>query len=593
MLVIMDMEWSEAGGRIVPTQLSALRVLPGWKELARVDYLMRPIKTPDWSFMAYNGHSPDEFLSAHTGPSVFNRLSNWLSPNDIMCWWSPAPAITFFALHKVLLKQPPQNQIRTIIPSVEKAMAEKELLGHASIYDHRDALNLMAAGAEHCSADDVNLIREILEQLSVDETDILNNHLPPHSYDRPLWNIHKKTVAEHNTSQYTYIIDRTTNLIHTDACPKANWNHQIEVVHSMKKCLKHHLRPCACCKEIFWRYSYEDIKKKIESCHYNYIYSDSGLFHKPTCIHVRHIPSVELRGTVRYSTAVKHGNKPCGWCRPKPEDEVEPPHIYDYGRAPVEQDKADPSSFIDQGSGSPYARMQRAEARKKASYSATRALTDAELRAITRHKQAAQERASLPDNLVGVSDHDAHVLTQSGYAFWAAKGYRNFHLRQCPKLAHLSDLYGYATYADARKFGLTPCKTCKPTPKHDIIVSVPIYQQRRATETVEDLDFLCDEQSWEHSFSENEYVIETPVGKWKIIVGTSPVDVYHINKVKTPNNTNDYHRQHRLFLSMTDTIEYIKRHDWKLIGRTVDDIQDDVFDVELPAIGGSDLPENV
>ena len=119
MLVIMDMEWNESSGRIIPTQLSALRVLPGWRELARIDYLMRPLKTPDWSFMAYNGHGADDFLSAHTGASVLNRLSNWLSPNDIMCWWSPAPAITFFALYKMLLKSPPQNQIRTIVPSVE------------------------------------------------------------------------------------------------------------------------------------------------------------------------------------------------------------------------------------------------------------------------------------------------------------------------------------------------------------------------------------------------------------------------------------------------------------------------------------------
>ena len=39
-----------------------------------------------------------------------------------------------------------------------------------------------------------------------------------------------------------------------------------------------------------------------------------------------------------------------------------------------------------------------------------------------------------------------------------------------------------------------------------------------------------------------------------------PVDVYHINKVTQPGET-VYHKQHRLFISMTDTIKYIQQHD--------------------------------
>ena len=94
---------------------------------------------------------------------------------------------------------------------------------------------------------------------------------------------------------------------------------------------------------------------------------------------------------------------------------------------------------------------------------------------------------------------------------------------------------------------------------------MPIYQRLRRDETVEQIDALCEKQGWLYSADDREYLIETPVGKWRITLGTQPVDVYHINKVATPNNTDLYHKQHRLFLSMTDTVKYIRQHDATLM----------------------------
>ena len=50
-----------------------------------------------------------------------------------------------------------------------------------------------------------------------------------------------------------------------------------------------------------------------------------------------------------------------------------------------------------------------------------------------------------------------------------------------------------------------------------------------------------------------------------IHIFTHPIIVDHINYVKEPKNSEKYHRQHRLFLSFSDTFEYIKRHDMTLI----------------------------
>lgn len=260
-----------------------------------------------------------------------------------------------------------------------------------------------------------------------------------------------------------------------------------------------------------------------------------------------------VRGATYYDTCLEHGKRPCGWCKPTRSDEVEPLHVY-----PADMLMGD--DFI---SKDELKRMWVDPA--QAQWGATRKLTEREKVALKRHKSAAKERANKPESLSGQQAHDFMTLTQPGYAFWAQAGYSNFHLRNCKRLGGLSNLRGFARYSDAVRAGLKPCRICKPTQKHDITKSVPIYQKTRKTETVEDLDRMCDQLGWAHVYEEPEYRIETPAGKWKIITGTMPVDVFHINKVTQPDETN-YHKQHRLFISMTDTIKYIRQHDESLIG---------------------------
>ena len=130
--------------------------------------------------------------------------------------------------------------------------------------------------------------------------------------------------------------------------------------------------------------------------------------------------------------------------------------------------------------------------------------------------------------------------------------YQTFHLRSCAKLNGLSHLRGYARFADARQFGLTPCKCCKPSPKNDIIASVPMDQKVWKNETIHDIDALCDRYGWQHESRAGVYYIETPAAKWKLMMDTHPLAVYHM-----PNGSDNFHKQHRTFLSMTDTVKYI------------------------------------
>ena len=107
-------------------------------------------------------------------------------------------------------------------------------------------------------------------------------------------------------------------------------------------------------------------------------------------------------------------------------------------------------------------------------------------------------------------EHDFRYLLKSEHL------YQTFHLRHCTKLGHLSELRGFARYKDAIRAGLFACKQCKPTPKNDIKVSVPIYHRERQDESVETLDRLCNTQGFRHYYEEPDYYIETAVGKWRL-----------------------------------------------------------------------------
>lgn len=116
--------------------------------------------------------------------------------------------------------------------------------------------------------------------------------------------------------------------------------------------------------------------------------------------------------------------------------------------------------------------------------------------------------------------------------------------------------------------GYTPCRHCKPTAKHDVTVSIPIYSRPREDETVQDLVALCRTAGYAHTFDGVRFCLETPVGKWKININTHPIQLRHINLVMTPHEQ-EYHKQPRLFLSLADVFTYIERHDSVLQQRQV------------------------
>ena len=199
-------------------------------------------------------------------------------------------------------------------------------------------------------------------------------------------------------------------------------------------------------------------------------------------------------------------------------------------------------------------------------------LTRPEMTAMTRLKQSQKERFSgaLEQEMTEQERSDLFTLTQPRFAFFAARGYKNFHLRNCTRFEGRTDIRGFETYAKAMRAGYTPCRHCRPTDRYDVKVSIPIDNKVRSDETIEDLQTLCDQYGYEWKAYAEFFELTTPVGKWRIDTMARPVTVEHINLAKHPNRET-YHKQHRIFLSMLDAIRYIHKHDYSLERGLVED----------------------
>ena len=539
MLVIMDMEWVDWFGRISPSQLAALRVGDDWKEIASFQKLICPEldwRKTDWKHVAFTGYQRDDFLRGSDASSALALLDVWLRADDVLCWWSAPTAETFAFVWKNLMHEPVPYSMRLVAPAIKEELLGRGLHEKGSAYGMAKAAGLEITEQEHCSVDDVSMIRRLLRELPADPEKIRN--VAKASSDVTVRVVKPIVRSEYNPS-LRYVLDKTNKRAHILSCGLIPSEAELRSMGTIDGVVRSKYPPCDCCSEEYWVFSAVRARESIRKRQLNYIYSDkSGLFHKPTCVHVQHMPYYTIHGAVRYETALWSGHRPCGFCKPGPEDEKEPLHIREY-----KEDIFSKTTVI--------GRKKKEELNKPAKSSISRY----EMNALKRQEQAKKEKAKMSDNLTGVHSRDAFVLTQAGFAFWMAEGYQTFHLRNCPKLNGLSHLHGYARFNEAYRFG-RPCKYCKPSPANDIIASVPMNQQIRPEETVEQIDALCESLGLKHESKIDAYYIETPVAYWKLMVGTFPLEVHHM-----PKDADYYHKQHRTFLSMTDTVEYIRRHD--------------------------------
>ena len=521
MYVIADMEWiTNANGHHSPTQLAAVRVDENWNVVDKFASFIRPRDSEfhDWKHKAYTGGTATKFLYAKNAHYVFTKFQNWLRDDDIILWWYEEPEKLFKKIVGLILKIKEPHRAISIHEYVY-AFLSGQPHSRGDFYKLAEGRGILTNPCrKHCSNNDVRVLQALMAKIQYPQELLLKPAEKPVS-------LHKQLA--HLPYQY----DPQTNLIHMKDCPYIE-GIKTQGYETLKTSIRKGDKPCECCKEDYktaFRKRNMDI---LERTQYTYVYSPkSNVFHKYTCGTM--LSAKDILGARKYQTVVNTGRVPCKLCNPTPNDVYRP---------------LPPQLKI----------LKLAKKNKNM-------LAKEDSKAVKRHKVAAEERSRrLKDGtLTETERNDIFTLTQPRFAFWAGKGYQTFHLHSCPRLQEVSDLRGFSAYKDAVRAGYTPCRKCKPTAKHDANFSIPITNRIRENEKVEDLEALCNEAGYPNHKEGPYFYLETPVGKWRINICTSPVKLEHINLVKTPGETK-YHEQPRLFLSFLDTFAYIKRHDENL-----------------------------
>lgn len=521
MYVLMDMEWVENknGGRW-PTQLAAMRVNENWETVDLFSALIHPIDISFqlWDHMAFSGRNQEDFEKADDLGSVLNGFKIWLKSDDILCWWH-GEARDFYNL---LISNMQGRDI------AQKSIILREYIfgylsgGGGSPYKICATLGIAVPMPAHCSENDVHAMQNLLISADFPQQSLLQ---PP---PKPTGGM----TALKGTGSFPLLYDPGTGFLHLSDCANLPEQRYLPAFTSFQAPIRHKYKPCDCCRKGYQTAIRERNQSFAARTDCNYIFSpNSKVFHRKDCPYV--LSSLDIQGVGLYKTCIKSGRRPCKHCNPVP---VKPSSI-------SQNERAEKSQHTERGK-----------------------LTKEEQDALLRFQKAKKEReTALKHDMTEAEREAMMVLTQPGYAFWAGKGYRTFHRRSCPLLAGLRPLRGFRKYEDAVHFGYSPCRRCKPNAKQDVVFSIPITSEERVGETSDTLVRLCKDHGISFWHDERYFVMETMVGRWKIDASTRPVRLAHINLVREPENTEDYHVQPRLFLSLRDTFDYILRHDYALI----------------------------
>lgn len=513
MFVIMDLEWFETKKHhICPTQIAALRVDGDWNTVAAFNELICPhegVSAP-WGHVSFSGASSEAFIRAHSAHAVFERLEQWLKPDDVLCWWDNDSVVTLKLLLKAILKRNYTNETCILQPYFAACVNDGKLL-EGNPYSLAGQRKVPTPQPRHCSMNDVCVIQRLMHAVKF-PTQMLRKPVPP-----------RRTTVRTNAAEYLFLYDETTNLLHLPGSGCAEKLKNLRGMATIKSCLAKKYKPCPeCCmtvwKEELGKYNEEVVQKR--RCAY-FFFEDSKVFHRGTC-HVIRMATRNYTGTVYYDTCIGTERVPCKICKPEPGLTA--------AENPPKEAKEEPSDGW---------------------------MRKNERRAFERYAQAVKERsAAVKENMSAAERKDILTLTTTKFAFWAAQGYSNFHLRSCRKLNGLTALKGFETYQHAIRAGYQPCRECKPSKKYNMEISIPINTIERKEETLEEVLAICSRWGLEHDYRESILSIRTSAAEWEMDTTVLPVVIYH-----KPAGSNLFHEQHKMFMSLSDAVAYVAKHD--------------------------------
>ena len=525
MIVLMDLEWVENRfHHVTPTQLAAMRVSETWDYISMFSSLCRPRDSSfyQWNHVAYSGSVQNDFLFAPSARTAFERFIAWLQPDDILLWWSQDAPQHFAGLMKIVGLPKLKNKSHAIQTAFQAFVTDGRKT-KGGLYQLAKDRQILLPKPEHRATNDVRVMQKLLQKVQF-QVDYLHQQIPSKEA--------REKIQYASISAYQFHVDPQTRLIHKKGCDLLPGETKIIGCHDLASGLGHNARPCpVCCKQVWKEHVAARNIDTIQRSNCNYFYLPSGkVFHRPDCRTILY-SNVLPTGTVYYKTCEKTGRTPCKICNPTPNDDPTP-----------EQLEVEDHIITKRQS-----------------------LTNTEKQALKRFEQASKERASLDlSDMTQQQRSDSITLTATRFAFWAVTGYSTFHTRNCPKLNTLTGVKGFARYNDALHAGFQPCRQCKPSPKQDAILSIPIYNQTRDTEKLEDVVSICEAKGYRCTISKNELTIETAAGRWIVDVVKRPIFIQHQHTSGSTKGESELHWQPRMFLSLMDVVQYIEKHDLRL-----------------------------
>jgi len=529
MYVLVDIEWITNNRDVLnPTQLAALRVDQRWQEKESFYARIKPLDASfhEWEHMAYTGGSATDFLNARTLRQVMDAFVEWSDSEDVLCFWHEDSVTTFRTAYRLIYKVGFEGRILILQDYVFPYLRDRGIKA-GNPFKLATRCGLEPPIPKHHADNDVQAMIRALAGIDYPQSRLAGEAVAPKKAPAPCLSM--------PDAERPYQFDELNGLFHKRGCPAIPTVTQLSGHMNLKYMMRKHLRICPdCMKQELHDARVKRNQDTIGRTDFTFVYTvTSDVFHRRDCKVVLQAAH-EIRGAAYYQTVLDTGRRPCKICNPSAQ------------------------TWTDIK-----ATMRKKKRPNKAKSEPERSLSDAEKRAIARFHQAKSERISGKDTQfeTDVEKQDFYTLTQTRYAFWAAEGYRTFHLRHCKKLHGIDHLKGFSRFKDAIRAGHKPCKYCNPREKHDLQYSIPITNQKNSKEKVSDLTYLCLAHGYPYTEEEAYFYFETPVGKWKINTTSRPYILYHINLVMTPNEERGYHRQPRIFLSLVDTFNYIHRHD--------------------------------
>jgi len=529
MYIIADIEWVENKlNKQSPTQLSAVKVDQSWNIIDEFSAFIKPMNASfhDWKHVAYTGGTPEDFLYAKSCHTVLDNFEKWIGEEAILCWWYMPSKNLYELLNRIVLKNSKTRESK-ILSEYMLGFLDGQGYVRGSAYKLAKARNIEVPEEEHNSYNDVVAIVNLLKGISFEQHLLTEPPIKP----QPKYN-HPKS------EQLEYQYDVTNGLLHRKGCSLMPEGVDTLGYSTLLGCIRKGYKPCSCIQSEYRQAKREKVIDEINRSQYTFMYAENGkVFHRYDCHLLQNANHV--LGTIKYETIAKKGMRPCKVCNPSSSDLINPLVAKQNTRKLIVPSKKKKKELI--------------------------GLTRSEMTAMTRLKQSQAERFSgvLETEMTQQERADLFTLTQPRFAFFAARGYKNFHMRTCTRLEGRSDIRGFESFAKAKRAGYTPCRHCKPIDRFDVTVSIPIDNKVRTDETIEDLQALCEQYGYEWKSFADCFELQTPVGKWRIDTISRPVVVEHLNLVKHPNSTR-YHTQHRIFLSMLDALKYIHKHDTNL-----------------------------